>query len=66
MAFATDSNRPQPVWQPPTPYLTVFGAASKVSTLLLPPPHPGRVRKQWPATNVTDLIRFCFSPLSTS
>ena len=28
MAFVTDSNRPQPLWQPPsTPYLTASGAA---------------------------------------
>ena len=31
MAFLTDSNRPQPLWQPPpTACLTAYGAASEV------------------------------------
>ena len=38
MAFATDSNRPQPLWQPPpTACLTASGAASEVPPLLMHP-----------------------------
>ena len=38
MAFATDSNRPQPLWQPPaTACLTASGAASEVPSLLMHP-----------------------------
>ena len=38
MAFVTDSNRPQPLWQPPpTACLTAAGAASEVPSL---PMHP--------------------------
>ena len=40
MAFAPDSNRPQPLWQPPpTAYLTASGAASEVPSLRM---HPWR------------------------
>ena len=38
MAFVTDSNRPQLLWQPPpTDCLTTSGAASAVSSLLMHP-----------------------------
>ena len=38
MAFVTDSNRPQPPWQPPpTACLTASGAASEAPSLLLHP-----------------------------
>ena len=38
MAFVTDSNRPQPLWQPPpTACLIASGAASEVPSLLLQP-----------------------------
>ena len=38
MAFVTDSNRPQPLWQPPpTACLRVCGAASEVLSLLIHP-----------------------------
>ena len=38
MAFVTDSNRPQPLWQPPpTACLTASGAASEVPCLLTHP-----------------------------
>ena len=38
MAFVTDSNRPQPLWQPPpTACLTTSGAASEVPFLLMHP-----------------------------
>ena len=38
MAFVTDSNRPQPLWQPPpTACLTAAGAASEAPSLLLHP-----------------------------
>ena len=38
MAFVTDSNRPQPLWQPPpTACLTTFGTASEVPSLLMHP-----------------------------
>ena len=38
MAFVTDSNRPQPLWQPPpTACLTAAGAASVVPSLQIPP-----------------------------
>ena len=38
MAFVTDSNRPQPLWQPPpTACLTASGAASEVPSLLMHP-----------------------------
>ena len=38
MAFVTDSNRPQPLWQPPpTACLTTAGAASEVPSLLMHP-----------------------------
>ena len=42
MAFVTDSNRPQPLWQPrSTAYLTASGAASEVpSTPRIPPSEP--------------------------
>ena len=42
MAFVTDSNRPQPLWQPPAiACLTASGAASKVPSLLMHPwPQP--------------------------
>ena len=44
MAFITDSDRPQPIWQPPpTARLTASGAASEVPSLLMhpcPPPPP--------------------------
>ena len=41
MALATDSHRPQPLWQPPpTAYLTASGADSEVTSLLMPPPPP--------------------------
>ena len=48
MAFVTDGNRPQPLWQPPTACLTASGAASEVpspptASLPLPrapPTHP--------------------------
>ena len=46
MAFVTDSNRSQPLWQPPpTACLTASGAASEVPPLLMhpwgrPPPPP--------------------------
>ena len=37
-AFVTDSNRPQPLWQPPpTARLTASGAASEVPPLLMRP-----------------------------
>ena len=40
-AFLTDSNRPQPHWQPPpTACLTGSGAASAASSLLMHPPPP--------------------------
>ena len=44
MAFITDSNRPQPVWQPPpTADFTASGAASEVPSLLMRPcPSPNR------------------------
>ena len=39
MAFVTDSNRPQPLWQrPPTARLTASGATSE--PLLFLPVHP--------------------------
>ena len=42
-AFVTDSNRPQPLWQPPpTACLTAAGAASEVPSLLMRPPPPLR------------------------
>ena len=38
MAFTTDSNCPQPLWQPPpTPHRTACGAASEAPFLLLHP-----------------------------
>ena len=38
MAFVTDSNRPQPLWQPPpTAYRTASGAVSEVPSLLIHP-----------------------------
>ena len=38
MTFVTDSNRPQPPWQPPpTACLTASGAASEVPSLLIHP-----------------------------
>ena len=38
MAFVTDSNRPQPLWQPPpTACLAASGAASEVPSLLMHP-----------------------------
>ena len=38
MAFVTDSNRPQPLWQPPpTACLTASGAASEAPSLLMQP-----------------------------
>ena len=38
IAFVTDSNRPQPLWQPPpTAYLNASGAASEVLSLLMHP-----------------------------
>ena len=38
MAFVTDSNRPQPLWQPPpTACLIASGAASEVPPLLMHP-----------------------------
>ena len=38
MAFVTDSNRPQQLWQPPpTAHLTAFGAASEAPSLLVHP-----------------------------
>ena len=38
MAFITDSNRPQPLWQPPpTACLTASGAASEAPSLLMHP-----------------------------
>ena len=42
MAFVTDSNRPQPLWQPPpTACLTAAGAVSEAPSLLMHPcPHP--------------------------
>ena len=42
MAFVNDSNRPQPLWQPPpTACLTASGAASEVPSLLMHPSvHP--------------------------
>ena len=47
MAFVTDSNRPQPVWQPPpNARLTASGAASDVPSLLMrPPPTPTRAKQ---------------------
>ena len=40
MAFVTDNNRPQPLWQPPpTACLTASGAASEVPSLLMHPCH---------------------------
>ena len=37
-AFVTDSNRPQPFWQPPpTACLTAAGAASEAPSLLMHP-----------------------------
>ena len=41
MAFVTDSNRLQPLWQPPpTACLTASGAASQAPPLLTHPPPP--------------------------
>ena len=44
MAVVTDSNRPQPLWQPPpTTGLTASGAVYEVPSLLMhpcPPPPP--------------------------
>ena len=41
MAFVTDSNRPQPLWQPPpTACLTASRAASEVPSLLMHPCPP--------------------------
>ena len=38
MAFATDSNRSQPLWRPPrTAYPTAYGATSEVPSLLMHP-----------------------------
>ena len=53
VAFATDSNRPQPLWQPPPTCLTTSGAASAVSSLLM---HPwsGPCGRVW-STFATDL-----------
>ena len=55
MAFVTDSNRPQPLWQPPpTACLTAAGAASEVPSLLMhpsptpPPPSYKRSLMLWP------------------
>ena len=48
MAFVTDSNRPQLLWQPPpTAYLTTFGAASEVPSLLMHPPPPPPPVQWW-------------------
>ena len=45
MAFATDSNRPQPLWQPPpTACLTASGATSEVPSRLM---HPCRSPVLW-------------------
>ena len=41
MAFVADSNRPQPLWQPPpTAYFTASGAASEAPSLLVHPRGP--------------------------
>ena len=37
MAFVTDSNRPQPLWQPPTACPTASGAVAEASSLLMHP-----------------------------
>ena len=48
MAFATDSNRPQPLWQPPpTACLTASGAACEVSSLPIFQYNPGDLLKGW-------------------
>ena len=45
MAFVTDNNRPQPLWQPPpTACLTLSGAASEVPALIMHPWGRGRGR----------------------
>ena len=46
MAFVTDSNRPQPLWQPPpTACLTAYGTVFEVPSLLVHPcPTPVRSR----------------------
>ena len=54
MAFVTDSNRPQPLWQPPpTACLTASGTAFEVLSLLMHPlggggvTAPFRITKAW-------------------
>ena len=49
MAFVTDNNRPQPLWQPPpTACLTASGAASEVPSLLMHPWYRGAACPQHP------------------
>ena len=61
MAFVTDSNRPQPLWQPPpTACLTASGAASEVASLLL---HPwGALRPTLTLTRGTHLQQLIRAP----
>ena len=59
MAFVTDSNRPQPLWQPPpTACLTASGAASEVPSLLMQPFPPLQPR----ASSAASLSRPAHQP----
>ena len=61
MAFVTDSNRPQPLWQPPTACLTASGAASEAPSLPMCPCLPPPVRNA-PSGALTTALHIILSP----